>query len=284
VCLHGLGGSHVDWIAAAPSLTRRWRVLALDLPGFGRTPMAGRRTSIEANRRLLDSFLAEVVSGPAIVLGTAMGGTIAMLEAASEPARVAGLILVAPAVPAPAGIRIDREVASAFAVSAAPGVGPRMLRRRRQRLGPEGTLRESLRMTCVDPGRIPQWALDAMLDFAVERSHMPWADTAYVEAARSLVHWHTKARRRLMDAADRVEAPTLLVQGAADRLVLLAAAQKLARRRSDWTFAVLDGVGHLPMLEDTRRFLALVEEWAAGAGRTAVAAARSVCHGGHEVA
>ena len=270
VCVHGLGGSHVNWIAVGPRLAGRARVLAIDLAGFGRTPLAGRRTGLEPNRRLLDRFLTEVVGGPAILMGNSMGGTIAMLEAAAEPEHVAGLILVCPAVPKPAGVRLDREITSALAAYATPGLGVWMLRRRRQRLGTEGTLREALRLCCVDPERIPPQALDAMLDFAVERSRMPWADTAYLEAARSLVNAHTKERRRLFQQIRRIEATTLLVQGAADRLVLLAAAQQVARMRPDWTFTVLDGVGHLPMLEDPRRLMTVVDEWLEGPGRAAV--------------
>src|SRR5262245_32193138 len=44
VLLHGLGGSHLSWIQAAPGLAGLGRVLAVDMPGFGRSPRAGRRT------------------------------------------------------------------------------------------------------------------------------------------------------------------------------------------------------------------------------------------------
>ena len=42
VCVHGLGGSHVNWVAIGPKLAQTCRVLALDLAGHGRTPLAGR--------------------------------------------------------------------------------------------------------------------------------------------------------------------------------------------------------------------------------------------------
>ena len=37
VLVHGLGGSLLSWLAVAPGLARHGRVLAMDLPGFGRT-------------------------------------------------------------------------------------------------------------------------------------------------------------------------------------------------------------------------------------------------------
>lgn len=260
VCIHGLGGSHVNWIAVEPALARRARVLAIDLPGFGRTPLAGRHAGIQAHRHVLDRFLTQVVGVPAVLMGMSMGGTIAILEASSQPERVAGLVLVCPSVPGPR-MTLDREVARRVVTYAIPGLSEKMMRRRRQRLGPEALVHESLRMACVDPRRIPQWVLDAMLDVATERNQMPWTDKAYLEAVRSLVILHTKGKRRFFEAIQRVEAPTLLVQGAADLLAPLVSAQQVAHARPDWEFMMLDDVGHLPMLEDPERLISIVDAW-----------------------
>jgi pimeloyl-ACP methyl ester carboxylesterase len=46
VCVHGLGGSMVNWALVAPGLARRGRVLALDLAGFGLTAPNGRGTGV----------------------------------------------------------------------------------------------------------------------------------------------------------------------------------------------------------------------------------------------
>src|SRR2546430_1919938 len=97
VLVHGLGGSHVNWLAVAPALARGARVLALDLAGFGRTPLGERSADVHANRVLLDRFLDAVAAAPAILIGNSMGGLLAMLEAARAPERVAGLVLVAAA-------------------------------------------------------------------------------------------------------------------------------------------------------------------------------------------
>ena len=57
VCVHGLGGSLVNWAAVAPTLAQTCRVLALDLAGFGRTRSHSRSTSVRANQQLLHRFL-----------------------------------------------------------------------------------------------------------------------------------------------------------------------------------------------------------------------------------
>ena len=99
VCVHGLGGSAVNWVAVAPLLTGRYRLLAPDLAGHGLTRSAGRGTDVAANRVLLHSFIASVSAGPVIFMGNSMGGMISLLEAAAAPGGVAGLILVDPALP-----------------------------------------------------------------------------------------------------------------------------------------------------------------------------------------
>jgi pimeloyl-ACP methyl ester carboxylesterase len=49
VLVHGLGGSHLNWMMVGERLARRARVLVPDLAGFGRTPLAGRSASVSAN-------------------------------------------------------------------------------------------------------------------------------------------------------------------------------------------------------------------------------------------
>src|SRR5204863_477650 len=50
VLVHGLGGSHANWLAVGPALAAHARVLAPDLPGFGRTPLAGRSAHVAVAR------------------------------------------------------------------------------------------------------------------------------------------------------------------------------------------------------------------------------------------
>src|SRR5215813_4773087 len=99
VLVHGLGGSALNWTLTAPLLTDRGRVRALDLAGHGRTPRAGRSSSIEANQELLDAFMDTTVTGPVVLAGNSMGGVISILEAAATPERIAALVLVDTALP-----------------------------------------------------------------------------------------------------------------------------------------------------------------------------------------
>src|ERR1700756_1674939 len=122
VMVHGLGGSHLNWVRIARPLTERNRVIAIDLPGFGFSPAAGRRTSIEANTRVVDRFINETLGSPVILMGNSMGGAITILEAAASPQAVAAVVLVDPAPPPPAAAPRP-QVAPQSLMYALPGGG-----------------------------------------------------------------------------------------------------------------------------------------------------------------
>src|SRR5215472_1377088 len=105
VGVHGLGGSALNWIAVGEGLAAHHRVLALDLRGFGETPL-GAGTRLRDNVRLLDLFLREVVGRPATLVGNSMGGLLSVRQAAEHPDTVCNLVLVDPALP---GAGADRS-------------------------------------------------------------------------------------------------------------------------------------------------------------------------------
>jgi glycerol-3-phosphate dehydrogenase len=269
VLVHGLGGSAINWLSVAPLLAERHRVVALDLAGFGRTPPIDGLLGVAGHRELLDRFLGVVADGPAVLVGNSMGGLVTMMEAAAAPARVSGLVLVAPVQPNPRGGRIDREVLAIFAAYAIPWLGGWYLNRRAARLGPEGLVREMMRLCCADPSRVAADVRAAHVALAAERiERMPWSTPVFLDAARSLMA-AMRRRARYDEMVGQIGAPTLIIQGDRDRLVPLAASRVLAARRPDWTLDVLDDIGHVPQLEDPSRFVRVTHHWIDGLPRTA---------------
>jgi pimeloyl-ACP methyl ester carboxylesterase len=270
VLVHGLGGSHVNWFSVAPGLAERGRVLAVDLAGFGRTPLDGRRATLGGNRRLLHRFLSDTGAAPAILLGNSMGGAISAMEAADEPESVAGLVLVDPALPRSLRAAVDPVVAGVFATYLVPGVGERFMRSRLRKLGAEGVAMETLRLCTVDPSRVDPAVVDALVALGRERAQKTWTNKAFLEAARSLLN-RLARRESFFEMIGRISCPTLMIHGEKDRLVPLTAAQAVAALRRDWTLEVFDDIGHVPMLEDPKRFLSTVDAWLDGAGKAAAA-------------
>jgi pimeloyl-ACP methyl ester carboxylesterase len=260
VCVHGLGGAAWNWAAVAPLLTGRARVLALDLAGHGRTPAAGRKTTVAANRALLDRFVREVVGEPVVLMGNSMGGAISLWEAVASPDLVRGLVLVNPALPRPALAPIDPRVAATFAVMSLPGLGEAALNRRRRRRTPEQQVRETLALCCVDPRRIPPDVLALGIALTEERLGTPAGPADFLGAARSLVRMLARSRK-FRAAMSRVDAPVLLVHGEADRLVSLRVAEAIAEANPRWRFEIGRDLGHVPQLEAPDWTAALVLDW-----------------------
>ncbi len=268
ILLHGLGGSHVNWVRLGPLLAKRARVLAPDMPGFGYTRPHARATTVQANARWVDRFLQETADAPAILVGNSMGGLIAMLEAVENPEMVAGLILLNPALPLAPKEPRDLQVTLAFSAYFVPGVGEAFVKRRARTLGPEGLVRETFALCCVDPSRVPADVIDAHVQVARDRERMSWAHPSLLAAARSMLHLLLR-RRRFMRLLERVGPPTLLISGEGDRLVKLAAAKVISDSRSDWTFRSFDDLGHVPQLEDPERTAKEIWSWLDGPGHEA---------------
>ncbi|MGQ4717469.1 alpha/beta fold hydrolase [Streptomyces anulatus] len=90
--LHGAGRSSADWAAAAPRLTGRHRVLAVDLPGHGRSAPAGSWDFAEVCADLDDTLTAAGSAGRVAVAGHSLGGMVASAYAATRPDRVAAAV------------------------------------------------------------------------------------------------------------------------------------------------------------------------------------------------
>ena len=261
VLVHGLGGSHANWLAVGERLAEHGRVLAPDLAGFGRTPLAGRSSGVGANRALLDRLLGATCDEPAVLVGNSMGGLISLMQASLRPEKVAALVLVGPAQPRPLLAAADWRIVATFAAYAMPMVGETFVRWRSRLLGPEGVVRQTLDLCCVDASRIAPEVFAAHVALAEERaSGMPWAAEAFLGAARSVVARTIRAGW-FAELVRAVKAPTLVVQGDADRLVPVLASRALAESRPDWRLEIMPGIGHVPQLEAPDRFIDLVGSW-----------------------
>jgi pimeloyl-ACP methyl ester carboxylesterase len=259
VCVHGLGGSAINWSALAPRLTGHARVLALDLAGHGLTQSRGRSPDVAANRVLLHRFVESVAPGPVILMGNSMGGMISLLEADAAPETVAGLILVDPALPLVPS-RPDPWVAGMFALYATPGLGRLMLARLRP--SPEDLVAGVLSACCADASRVAPEVVAEHVDLVRQRAGFDGAGRDFTVAMRSVLatagYVRGQAYRRSVNS---VGCPVLLLHGERDRLVPVSVAQSVARANPSWSLVVLPGVGHVPQLEAPQECAAAIIGW-----------------------
>jgi pimeloyl-ACP methyl ester carboxylesterase len=261
VLVHGLGGSLLSWLAVAPRLARLGRVFALDLAGFGRTPRAGRRSRVSDNRELLSRFLSEVArGGPVVLCGNSMGGGIAMLQAAFDPASVEGIVLSNSVFPWVRGAYPAPIVMVVFGMYQLPRVGEWASQQRLARLDAERAVRFGLRIIAADPSKIDPELVRLHVEMFRRQREDADAAPAFLEAARSLM-----ALGRRPDAArwilDAVRCPVLVIHGRRDRLVPIHYAQRAIDGHPRWEMRTIPMVGHIPQMEAPERWLGAVEGW-----------------------
>jgi pimeloyl-ACP methyl ester carboxylesterase len=258
--VHGLGGAAINWLGVGPALAATHHAMAIDLAGFGQTPLFDRSAAVGANTDLVVSFIRHVVGEPVVLMGNSMGGHIGILAAADHPSWVNALILVDPAIPGVHVRRPDPVMLGMMAALSIPGLAQGLLDWRTRKLGGEGLVRESLSLVCADPARVDRGLVDAHVRLARERERLGRQNgRAFLQASRSI--GLRMADPGFWKRVAKVTAPTLVVHGSLDRLIPVAAARELARRRPDWELKVLEGVGHVPMMETPELLLDTLAGW-----------------------
>ena len=258
--VHGLGGNALNWMAVGPEIASTYHALAIDLAGFGQTPLFGRSAAVGANTALVHHFIEEVIGEPVALMGNSMGGHIAVLEAADHPAAVESLILVDAAVPGPWRRRAEPTLLGARAAISIPGLSQTLLDYRLRVLDAEALVKRTLAIVCADQSRVDSKVVEAHVKITREREHLGRQNSrAFIQAFRSV--GFRMADPRFWSRVAKVKAPTLVIHGSLDRVIPVVAAHELVRRRPDWKLVILDGVGHVPMMETPSLFMEALLGW-----------------------
>ena len=253
VFIHGLSGCWANWLEQLPVLAHEHRVVTLDLPGFGSSPMPSDPITMSGYARLLDRLLGELNIDAATVIGNSMGGFISAELAISFPQRVERLVLISAAGISttsralPASTRIVPALRRLETVLIATGgwvasKSDSVARRARLR---EATLNVVVR----HPGRLSAALAAEQLRGA--------GKPGFIQALQAILDYDI--RERLPEIA----CPTLIVWGDSDRLITVRDADVFAELIPNSRKVVFGDTGHMSMLERPAAFNALLEEFIA---------------------
>jgi pimeloyl-ACP methyl ester carboxylesterase len=224
VLVHGVGGDADQWAFCLPALARSHRVIALDLPGFGRSDKPSIDYRIEGYVEMLQRFLDAIGVDDAALLGHSLGGWIVAAFALEFPARVTRLVLN-DAVGIDAGavdLPIDLNVST------------------------RANLRRVFEFMCYDRSGVT----DALVDLAYAL-HLERGDGATI---RSVLETLTRKDEKLDGRLAGIAAPTLLLWGENDAVAPLAMAQAWQGGIAGARLVTIPRCGHLPPLERPEEF------------------------------
>jgi pimeloyl-ACP methyl ester carboxylesterase len=231
VMLHGLSATHANWQYTVPAFTDRWRVIAPDLPGHGRSGKPNAPYTIDFYAGMIRSLGRALDIPEAVVIGNSMGGQIAVELGLSYPRWTRALVLVAPAGGFGTGVQAAR-----WAIGAA--AQPSLLRWALP-WAFDRSVYDPSHPVCVERRRILAERL-ASDDYASFARAIRSSLVGSIEAGRQPLH--------------RLRQPTLLVWGRHDRLVALSGSRRLLREVRHARLRVLERSGHFPMLEQAEQF------------------------------
>jgi pimeloyl-ACP methyl ester carboxylesterase len=245
--VHGLSGSWQNWLENIPYFARDHRVIALDLPGFGDSPMPEWEVSVEAYGRFVLDFCDALGVHRCTIVGNSMGGFIAAETAMQEPGRFEKLALVSAAGISHARMRRQpAEVAARMGIATAP-LTLRLVDRGMRRPGLRHALFAGL---FYAPNRLRR-------ELLWECFHHGNGRPGVLPAVRGLMGYD------ILDRLEDVEVPTLIVWGRNDHIVPPNDAIGYGQRLHNSRTVIFDKTGHLPMAERPVRFNRVLETFLA---------------------
>ncbi|HEY5288298.1 MAG TPA: alpha/beta hydrolase [Solirubrobacteraceae bacterium] len=251
VFVHGLSGSWPNWLEQLPVFGAEHRVIAMDLPGFGHSPMPKEQITISMYARILDGLLETLGVSAATVVGNSMGGFVSTELAIAYPQRVERLVLISAA-----GISTyrhrDVERIEPYLRRLAPILAAYTgwTATRSDWMSRRAGLRNlSLGFVARHPSRLPA---------ALAAEQMRGAGKpGFMQALRANIDY--PIRERLPEIA----CPTLIVWGAEDKVIPVSDASVFEELIPNSRKVIFEDTGHVAMLERPASFNRLLRDFIA---------------------
>lgn len=233
--VHGLGTEAASsWRRLVPELVEDYRVIAVDLPGFGASSAGNRAYTPDRYVGVLAHVLRRYADGPVNVVGHSMGGAVALRLAGRYPDRVASLHLVSVA-----GI-LHRAAYSAYLSRTVSNQG-------QDSDSPPGNMVDRALGKAIRKLIRLSPSPDFVLSNGMARHYLLGGEPGTI-AAFGLVT--TDFSRTL----ERIRVPARLYWGSTDPTAPTRVARILGERLPNGHLTLFDGVGHVPMIGTAERF------------------------------
>lgn len=224
--IHGFGANKDNWVRFAKLFSKRYQVIALDLPGFGDSSKPDASYDVGTQAERVSAFVKTLALGKVHVVGNSMGGHIAALYAARHPEQVRSLGLFDNA-----GVTPPKK-SELYEMLERGEPNPLVAR------DAEGFAR-LVNFVFVEPPAVPANVKRYMAEQASARS-----------AQNDKVFSHLRERYiPLEPELPKIQAPTLLLWGDKDRVLDVSSIEVMKPLLKNPTVVIMQNCGHVPMIE-----------------------------------
>jgi pimeloyl-ACP methyl ester carboxylesterase len=231
VLIHGYTSSTYSWKDVFEPLSKKFRVIAVDLKGFGFSGKPDGDYSRRAQALLVTHLLDYLKIEKAWLCGNSMGGAVALNVAFRNPQRVAGLILIDSA-----GVKVPGSGSLAPAYLTLPVIGRILIA---LSLTSDKLVREGLEKSFNDRSQVTDERVAYYYRFLKTRGGQLAALRARTQADDFPIE----------QDLSKINAPALIIWGAQDALIPLEAGIKMNKLIKDSKLHIFDSCGHLPQEE-----------------------------------
>ena len=248
VLIHGFTSSTYSWKEVFEPLAKHFHVVAVDLKGFGFSGKPDGDYSRRAQAVLVAHLLDYLQIDKAWLCGNSMGGEVALNFALQNPKRVAGLVLIDSA-----GVVVPGAGSLAPGYLLIPGVGRVLMA---LALTSDKLVREGLEKSFYDHANVTAER--------VAYYHRPLKTRGgQLAAMRARTQW---SMFPIEQDLNKINTPALIIWGAEDALIPLAAGQRMHTLIKDSKLLILESCGHVPqeempakVVEEIERFVAATQ-------------------------
>ena len=226
VLIHGLGGFAERWAAVMPILSKKYRVIAPDLPGYGYSDKPSTDYTPEFFLKFIFDFLDGLGIKKTSMIGTSLGGQIVAECAITQSKMIEKIVLSSPA-----GImKTSTPTLDAYSMAALYPSHDTVKTAYEMMTGSKNVTTESI-------------------DGFIKRMTQPNAKMAFMSTILAL-----KNSPPITDRLPNITVPTLLIWGKQDTMIPVKYANDFVSSIKNCQLEIMENCGHTPHIEEPVKF------------------------------
>ena len=228
--IHGLGGFAERWSTVMPILSKKYRVIAPDLPGYGYSDKPSTDYTPEFFTKFIFDFLDILDIKKTMMVGTSLGGQLVAECAMSQSKMIEKIVLVCPA----GVMKSSTPTLDAYSMAALYPTYDTVKTAYEMMTGSKNVTTESI-------------------DGFIKRMTQPNAKMAFMSTILAL-----KNSPSITDRLPNIRIPTMVIWGKNDTMIPVKYANDFVSSIKNCQLEIMENCGHTPHIEEPDRFSQIV--------------------------